>query len=145
TGTRPAVVAPRRRALLVGGAVAAIAAAGALLLLPRGYRVEGNPRQSLIVFPFENQTGDDARDYLENAAMNLLGLAASHWRDMRVYDDERTASLLRRRGIESGSDLDFAVASEMAREARVGTLVLGDIRREGDSLAIEAKVHDVRS
>lgn len=144
TGTRPAIVPPRRRALLVGGVVAAIAAAAALLL-PRGYRIDGNPRQSLIVFPFENQTGDASRDYLENAAMNLLGLAASHWRDMRVYDDERTASLLRRRGVESGSDLDFAVASEMAREARVGTLVLGDIRREGDSLAIEAKVHDVRS
>src|SRR5438105_3592745 len=33
----------------------------------------------------------------------------------------------------------------MAREARVGTLLLGAVRREGDSLAIEAKVHDVRS
>ena len=33
----------------------------------------------------------------------------------------------------------------MAREAHVGTLVLGDIRRDRDSLAIEVKVHDVRS
>src|SRR5688572_32913964 len=63
---------------------------------------------------------------------------------MRVYDDERTASLLKRREITSATDLDFESAQAMAREASVGTLVLGDIRREGDSLAIEAKVHDVR-
>ena len=64
---------------------------------------------------------------------------------MRVYDDERTASLLKRRGIARGTDVDFESAQAMAREANVGTLVLGDIRREGDSLAIEVKVHDVRS
>jgi tetratricopeptide (TPR) repeat protein len=97
------------------------------------------------VFPFRNQTGDASRDYLENASVNLLTLAAAHWRDMRVYDDERTASLLKRRGITRANDLDFESAQAMAREASVGTLVLGDIRREGDSLAIEAKVHDVRT
>jgi tetratricopeptide (TPR) repeat protein/TolB-like protein/predicted Ser/Thr protein kinase len=144
TGSRPAFVASRRRGLVAAVGVAVVALA-AVLLWPRGYRVEGDPRQSLIIFPFENQTGDASREYLGDAAMNLLGLSASHWRDMRVFDDERTASLLRRRGIRTGSELDFEAASAMAREARVGTLVLGDIRREGDSLAIEAKVHDVRS
>jgi tetratricopeptide (TPR) repeat protein len=76
--------------------------------------------------------------------MNLLGLAAAHWQDMRVYDDERTASLMRRRGVDPRA-LDFEDARRMAKEARVGTVVVGDLRREGDSLAIEAKVHDVRS
>ncbi len=134
----------RVRGLAAAGAVV-LAAVLAVALWPRGFRAEGDPRRSLIVFPFENKTGDPARDYLEEAAMNLLGLAAAHWADMRVYDDERTASLLRRRGVTSGADLDFEAARGMAREAHVGTLVLGDLRREGDSLAIEAKVHDVRS
>jgi tRNA A-37 threonylcarbamoyl transferase component Bud32/tetratricopeptide (TPR) repeat protein len=146
TGTRPVATArrPRRAALIAGGVIAA-AAIAAFALLPRGYRPDGDPRRSLIVFPFENRTGDGSRDYLEEAAMNLLGLAASHWQDMRVYDDERTASALRRREIDDVSALDFAAAQAIAREAKVGTLVLGDIRMEGDSLAIEAKVHDVRS
>jgi tetratricopeptide (TPR) repeat protein/TolB-like protein len=124
--------------------VVALLAVG--FLWSRGYRAPGDPRKSLIVFPFENRTGDAARDYLGEAAMNLLGLAAAHWQDMRVYDDERTASLIRRRG-DGGNQggLDFEEARDMAREARVGTMVLGDLRREGDSLAIEAKVHDVRS
>jgi TolB-like protein len=99
----------------------------------------------LIIFPFENRTGDASRAYLSEASMNLLGLAASHWRDLRVFDDERTASLMRRRQIEATGELDFEEARSMAREARVGTMVIGDIRREGDSIAIEAKVHDVSS
>jgi serine/threonine-protein kinase len=114
-------------------------------LRPKGFQVEGDPRKSLIVFPFENKTGDQGNDYLEDAAMNLLGLAVGHWEDMRVFDDERTSSLLRRREIDSPKDIDFDAAQAMARDARVGTLVLGDIRREGDSLALEAKVHDVRT
>src|SRR5205823_8487692 len=58
--------------------------------------------------------------------------------------DERTASLMRRRHVTTSAGVDVETASAMAREARVGTLLLGDVRREGDSLAIEAKVHDVR-
>ncbi len=135
----------RRRVLAIGVVAAGVVAVLAAVFLPGRFRAEENPRRSLIVFPFENKTGDASREYLGEAAMNLLGLAAAHWSDMRVHDDERTASLLRRRRIRSAEDLDFDAARDMAREARVGTLVLGDIRREGDSLAIEAKVHDVRS
>jgi tetratricopeptide (TPR) repeat protein len=52
---------------------------------------------------------------------------------------------MRRNDVDPTADLDFEAARGMAREAKVGTLVVGDLRREGDSLAIEAKVHDVRS
>ncbi len=143
TGNVPLFQSPRMRLRLGIAALGLVALVAAILLFrPRGGA--GDPRQSLIIFPFENRTGDESQDYLEEAAMNLLGLAASHWADLRVYDDERTASQLRRRGAQGG-ELDFAVAQEIARDARVGTLVLGDVRREGDSLAIEAKVHDVRS
>ncbi len=135
----------RRRTGLVVGAVALAAVAAAVAFWPRGFRVEGDPRKSIIVFPFENRTGDFALQYLEEGAMNLVGLAVAHWQDLRVYDDERTASLLRRRGVEGPASLDFAEAQAAARDAKVGTLVLGDIRREGDSLAIEGKIHDVRT
>jgi tRNA A-37 threonylcarbamoyl transferase component Bud32/tetratricopeptide (TPR) repeat protein len=146
TATRPVLVIGRRRApFIIGGVLAAAVAISALVWVQRGYRPEGDPRKSLIIFPFENRTGDASRDYLAEASMNLLGLATSHWQDMRVYDDERTASLLRRRDDADSGPLDFAAARSMARHARVGTLLLGDIRLEGDSLTVQAKVHDVRT
>jgi tRNA A-37 threonylcarbamoyl transferase component Bud32/tetratricopeptide (TPR) repeat protein len=134
----------RRRTLLAAGAIVA-AAAGAVAFWPRGFRVEGDPRKSLIIYPFENQTGDVSLGYLEAGAMNLLGLAVQQWQDLRLFDDERTASLLRRKDVAGPGGLDFDLAQSLAREARVGTLVLGDIRREGDSLVVEAKIHDVRT
>ena len=138
-------VGGRRRTGLVVSALAVAGVAAAVAFWPRGFRVEGDPRKSLIVFPFENRTGDPAFQYLEEGAMNLVGLAVAHWQDLRVYDDERTASLLRRRGVDGPASLDFAEAQAAARDAKVGTLVLGDIRREGDSLAVEGKIHDVRT
>jgi eukaryotic-like serine/threonine-protein kinase len=135
----------RRRRHLLTAAAAAVVVAGAVAFWPRGFRVEGDPRTSLIIYPFENQTGDASLDYLQQGAMNLLGLAVQQWRDLRVYDDERTASLLRRKDVADPTALDFDLAQSLAREARVGTLVLGDIRRQGDSLVVEAKIHDVRS
>lgn len=144
SGTRRAAGARRPRTLYAAVALVLVAVAG-FVFWPRGYRVQGDPRKSLIVFPFENRTSDASREYLSEAAMNLLGLAAAHWQDMRVYDDERTASLLRRRNVDGRAGVDFEDARAMAREARVGTMVVGDLRREGDSLAIEAKIHDVGS
>ena len=149
TSTRPPVQGqqtPSRRVIYAAMAAVALVASIALLLLwPRSWSIEGDPRKSLIVFPFENLTDATENDYLQDASMNLLGLAAAHWDDVRVYDDERTNSLLRRRGIESPADIDFDAARVMAKEVSVGTFIMGDIRREGDSLAFEAKVHDVAS
>jgi len=134
-----------RRWVFVAGAAAVVFLIGALALWPRGGGFEGDPRLSLIVFPFENRTGDPANDWLEEASMNLVGLGLAHWEELRVFDDERTASLMRRNDIAGAGDLDFDAAQAMARAAHVGTLVMGDIRLEGDSLAFEAKIHDVTS
>ena len=143
TRTREAV-SPRTR-LPVFGAVLAVAAIAAFFLWPRGWSYDGDPRKSLIVFPFENRTGDGDNDWLEEASMNLLGLSLAHWEDLRVFDDERTGSLMRRRDVADPSDIDFDAAQAMAQDANVGTLVMGDIRREGNELTIEAKVHDVET
>ena len=136
------VVAPRR---LAAGVAATVLVLAALVLWPRGYHATGDPRHSLIVFPFENRTGDAEYDWLVDAAMNAMGLTMAHWQDLRVYDDERTRSLLRRARMAPGGVLDFAEAQRLAQQARVGTLVLGEVRREGGELVFEAKVHDVAS
>ncbi len=136
--------------LFAGLAVLALVAWGAVIAIRAtwGGPDIGDPRKSLIVFPFENHTPDAEKNYLRAASANLLGLAIGQWEDMRVFDDERTMSLLRQRGIEADAEIDFDAARQLAREAGVGTFVLGELRLEGfggDSLAIEAKVYDTRS
>jgi serine/threonine-protein kinase len=85
TATRPIAAASRPRRIIVGVAGAAVLlVAAAVYLLTRQPGVEGDPRKSIIVFPFENGSGDAANDWLEDAAMNSIGLALAHWEDLRV-------------------------------------------------------------
>ena len=141
--------ASRPRALAAALVVLAAIAASALTFMKavdgRAVTVQGDPRKSIVVLPFENLTGRADLAYLEDGAMNLLGLALSHWDDMRVFDDERTRSLLSGQGVDSASRIDFDVAVDVASQAGVGTLVLGELRLEGDSLAVEGKVYDLVS
>ncbi len=144
TATRPAAAVRPIPRMRIGVAAALVAAVGiGAFAVLRGGGAD-DPRRSLIVFPFENQTGDPELDWLQSASVNGLVLNLAHWEDLRVYDEERTASLMRRRDVEPG-DIDFEAARQMAQEADVGTLIIGEIRREADSLVFDAKVHDVSS
>ena len=138
-------VGGRHRLWVGAGAVVVLLAAAGVYAMRSGGGVEGDPRRSLIVFPFRNETGDAERDWLEGGAANILGLTLDHWRELTVYDDERTRALLRQARIDDPASLDVEQARELARKARVGTLVLGAIRERRDTLVIEAKLHDVRS
>jgi serine/threonine-protein kinase len=146
-GTRSAASRSRlsRPATIGAAGAVALVILAALLFWPRTPATASNPRNSFIVFPFRGSLNDPASAWLEAAASNLIGLSLSHWQELRVYDDERTASLLRRAGVTSAAALDFDVAQKAARQAGVGTMILGDIARIADSLVITAKVHDVRS
>jgi serine/threonine protein kinase/tetratricopeptide (TPR) repeat protein len=133
-----------------GKPIAVLTVVGALLLVSlwlwrRAPAASENPRTSYIIFPFRNLMGDPSSAWLERAAPDLIGLSLSHWKDLRVFDDERMMSLLRRAGIGSAGALDFDLAQRLARDAGMGTMILGDIARERDSLVITAKVHDVAS
>ena len=145
TGPRPTAHAGTRTRWAMASGVAALAILAAVVLWPRGWHAEGDPRRSIIVFPFDTRTGDPSHDWLSEASMNLMSLGLAHWEDLRVVDDERTASLLRRRNLADAASLDLEDAIEMAREAGVGTLVLGDLRRENSEWIVESKVHDVAS
>ncbi len=146
TGLHPITPALRRMRWAWAGGAAALAILLAVVLWPRGWHAEGDPRRSIIVFPFENRTGDPSHDWLSEASMNLMSLGLAHWEDLRVIDDERTRSLLRRRRHPAAApSLDLEDAIEMAREAGAGTLVLGDLRRENGEWIVESKVHDVAS
>jgi serine/threonine-protein kinase len=135
----------RQRLWLAAGAVVILLVAAGVYVTRNSGGVEGDPRRSLIVFPVRNETGDAERDWLEGGAANMLSLTLDHWRELTVYDDERTRALLRQARIGDPASLDVEQARELARKAGVGTLVLGAIRERRDSLVIEAKLHDVRS
>ncbi|MEP6744220.1 MAG: serine/threonine-protein kinase, partial [Gemmatimonadota bacterium] len=144
------VVPPAHRATWKGWtAVAAVALATVGVVFaargtggpPRGV----DPRHSIVILPFDNLRGDTTLHWLEEGSVSMLGLTLAQWEDMTVVDQERVHDLLTKRGLEPGAPIGLEAARDIAREAGVWSLVVGDFVRTGDSLHVAARLIDVAS
>jgi serine/threonine-protein kinase len=138
-GTR----AGRLAALLGGAMVLALAVAWALA--PGGPPKGVNPRHSILVLPFDNLRQDPSVGWLRDGSVNMLALNLSQWNDLTVIDHERLHDLLARRKIDGDQALGLDMARQLARDAGVWTVVLGDFTKVGDSLQLVARLYDVHS
>src|SRR5438034_5765359 len=98
-----------------------------------------------IVVPFDNLAKTPDADWLRGASVNLLYLDMSRWRDLRVIDDERVADLVRE--VPEAKDaptLSLNAGLAVARRAGAGRLVMGDVLKVGNRVAVTAKVFEVK-
>ncbi|HEU5305352.1 MAG TPA: protein kinase [Gemmatimonadales bacterium] len=141
------VARPRRRRgrLILAGvlAVAALVITAALARRSPGPPRGVNPRQSILVLPFDNLRQDRSVEWLRDGSVSMLALNLSQWNDLTVVDHERLHDLLLRHGLKVGDDIGLDMARRLAREAGVWTVVLGDFTPAGDSLHLTARVFDV--
>jgi len=141
---------PGRRKLmpmLIGAGALALTLGGVALALARG---DGpprgiNPRHSMLILPFDNLRGDRTVDWLREGSVNMLSLNMSQWNDLSVVDHERLHDLLSHRKLAVDAPIGLEMARQLARDAGVWTVVLGDFTRSGDSLHLAARVYDVAS
>ncbi len=130
------------QAAIIGPAVAI--AASLLTVFIAGGKDKGDPRKSYAVIPFEIQSGNAEVQWLRDGAVNMLTLALSQWTDLTVVEYERTLTLVRDAGVESGR-VDLERAQEIARRGGAGTVVMGLISTTSDSLVVVARLYDARS
>ncbi|HEU4682208.1 MAG TPA: protein kinase [Gemmatimonadales bacterium] len=147
-GERP--VAPRRGTRARFVALTAIAVALLITTVALARRSPGpprgvNPRQSILVLPFDNLRQDPSVDWLMDGSVSMLALNLSQWNDLTVVDHERLHDLLARHDLKVGDDIGLDMARRLAREAGAWTVVLGDFTPAGDSLHLTARVFDVAS
>lgn len=143
----PAPLFARRRSrrALVAGVVLAVVAivAVAVARRPAGPPDGVNPRLSMLVLPFDNVRDDQSIEWMRNGSVNMLALNMSQWTDMTVVDHERVHDLLARHNLTATDDIGLDMARQLARDAGVWTVVLGDYQQVGDSLRLTARVFDV--
>jgi eukaryotic-like serine/threonine-protein kinase len=99
---------------------------------------------SYVVAPFEIQSGDPAVTWLREGAVNMLTLTLGQWSDLRVVDYERTLALLDAEGLDEKRLLSIEDARALARRARAGRVLTGQIQTTRDSLRVIAKLYDAR-
>ena len=103
--------------------------------------------RSWIVVPFDNLSRAQDVEWLRGAAVNLLYLDMSRWRDIRVIDDERVADLVREvpEAAQGAQALSLNAGLAIAKRAGAANLVMGDVLKLGERTTVTAKVFDVKT
>jgi serine/threonine protein kinase/Flp pilus assembly protein TadD len=101
--------------------------------------------RSIAVITFQNQTGDQAYDYLKAAIPNLLITSLEQSKHLHVTTFERLRDLLRQIGKEQADIIDSELGFELCKKDNVDALVLGSYVKAGETFATDVKVFDVKT
>jgi serine/threonine protein kinase/Tfp pilus assembly protein PilF len=97
----------------------------------------------IAVICFENQTGDDAYNYLRDAIPNLLITSLEQSPYLRVTTWERMHDLLKQQGKKDVQVIDKDTGFELCQLDGTNIIVLGSYTKAGDIFATDIKVLDV--
>ena len=125
---------------------AAIVVVGLLILLARQFisdRAVISAPKPILVISFQNQTGDNAYDYLQNAIPNLLITSLEQSKYLSVTTWERMLDLLKQLGKNDTEIIDRDLGFELCRMEGIEAIVLGSFVKAGDVFATDVKVIDV--
>ena len=100
---------------------------------------------SVAVVSFENQTGSDSYDYLNNVIPNLLITSLEQSGHFSVTSWERLHDLLRQTGKEEVEVIDRDLGFELCQMDEIDTIVIGSYTKSGDMFVTDVKVLDVET
>ena len=100
-------------------------------------------RQAVAVISFENQTGDEAYNYLQKAIPNLLITNLERSEHLHIITWERMHDLMRQLGKESVEVIDRDLGFELCRMDGVDSIIVGSYTKAGEMFATDVKVLNV--
>ena len=102
-------------------------------------------QNSVAVISFQNQTGDRAYDYLQEAIPNLLITGLEQAGGIYVVSWERMEDLLKQLGRQDVKTIDKDLGFQLCRMEGVESIVLGSFVKAENTFATDVKVLDVES
>ncbi|UCF79275.1 MAG: protein kinase [Candidatus Eiseniibacteriota bacterium] len=134
------------RTVAIPVGIAVVLTAAFLVLKPRLFGPGGVvQRKPIAVISFENQTGDPAYDYLQEAIPSLLITSLEQSRFLSVTTWERMYDLLKQIGKQDVKLIDSELGFEVCRMDGIEAVVLGSFTKAGDMFATNVKVLDVET
>jgi serine/threonine protein kinase/predicted Zn-dependent protease len=112
------------------------------LLLDQALISEPTP---IAVISFENRTGNNAYDYLQQTIPNLLITSLEQSKYLRVTTWERLYDLLRQLEKEEVEIIDKDLGYELCRVDGTPAIVLGSIERAGDTFTVDVNIFNVET
>ncbi len=102
-------------------------------------------KRSIAVISFENQTGDNAYDYLSKVIPNLLITNLEQSGYFNVTTWERIRDLLKQAGKGDTEFINTDLGFELCQMDNVEVIVLGLVSKSGNTFVTDVKVLDVRT
>ncbi len=145
---RPFLRIPAKKA--AGWAVASaflilIAMTAIKLFFPKPAPVAAEDVIKMAVISFENQTGDPAFDYLQDAIPNLLITSLEQSDLFRITSWERLRDLQKQLGKGDQRVIDSDLGIELCRMDGMHALIRGSFMKAGDTFVTDVKVLDVET
>ncbi len=145
---RPVLRIPTKK--VAGWAVAAaflvlIAATAVKLIFQKPAPVAAADVVKMAVISFENQTGDPAFDYLQDAIPNLLITSLEQSDLFRITSWERLRDLQKQLGKGDQRVIDSDLGIDLCRMDGVHALIRGSFMKAGDTFVTDVKVLDVET
>ncbi len=100
---------------------------------------------SVAVISFENQTGNNAYDYLQDAIPNLLITDLEQSPSLQVTSWERLYDLLKQAGKKDKNVIDKDTGFELCSIDGINVIIVGSFIKAGDTFVTDVKVLDVKS
>jgi len=133
-------------AIVILGLAGAVGAALRLKSIRAGdLSATEDPRLSILVLPFTVTADKPSFDWLREGSEHMLTLGLEGWREVRVVDRRWLSTLARARRVQLDQSLGLDQALQLARDAHAGTLVVGDVLGQVDSVEVVVRVYDVRT
>lgn len=104
-------------------------------------------RQTLAVFPFANETGDEALDWMQYGVAHVLqrdleqNAYIDAWSPLDGFEQSGLLDL-QRAGFDRALNVPVSLMRRVASDQERRRLVAGTIAREGDIYRLEATLHD---
>jgi len=102
-------------------------------------------KRSVAVMYFENLSDDLSLNWMQKGIGELLNAGLSRSHEIRVLDSQRLFDILRDMGKEGEGRIDRKSASEVAKRAEVGTMVLGNIIKVGSTIRVQSRIVDAKT
>jgi serine/threonine protein kinase len=132
----------RIRLMALAGVLLVCAVAAFFAIRPMIEGTAPSSPGSITIVSFENQTGLDSLNYLQNALPNLLITSLEQSPYLHVTPWDRLTTLVRETKKEAVTLIDRALGAELCATDSVGTLAVGTIARAGRLYLTSLKVVD---
>ena len=105
-------------------------------------QIQPESRRSIAIFYFENMTGDKELDWMRRGLAQMLITDLSQHRYVDVVGEHDLADVMEKMGIDGDQEIDSQRALEIAKEARLETVLVGSFVKVGEAIRIDAHLYD---